>query len=394
MFTGLLFLIFVMLLLTFSAEGAGADWIASPDAALMGGALLYAATIGLILWQRGLFPRRQQLLEILTQSELLLFLSIAHLGLGSQRALPGGAFGGALLSLFLYFFALRLFWRRTRSKPFADRQLRFYLPLLLPFLMLTALFQIAPNSWFPLFLIGALALFFPPFIQWAWQCRPLEEGPLKESLEALCKKACFRHGGMRTWTVLGNSLTAGIIGILPRFRYVMFTERLLRELPDTSIRAILAHEIGHSQRRHLLLLPLVLIGMLFAAALIVPLFSDSLPDSGLALFLCYALLFALYFRFIFGFYSRLFEREADLHSLTLGIPAEEMTDALHRISFASGVPPERPCWHHYSIRRRIAFIEKAARQPRIIASHRRKVKFWSLLYLAALAVSIGVIYGN
>ncbi len=43
-----------------------------------------------------------------------------------------------------------------------------------------------------------IMIFLPFFIQKIWQCKPLEEGHLKNRLDRLCQKAHFKHGGMKT----------------------------------------------------------------------------------------------------------------------------------------------------------------------------------------------------
>ena len=169
-------------------------------------------------------------------------------------------------------------------------QLWMSIPFAIPFLAFTLLFdalQFIPNAHFQeamkngsddvlisiVLMVGMLAfmvltmIFLPALIQKLWRCEPLEEGPLKDRLEALCRKANFKHAGMKTWTLLNDALTAAIIGIVPRYRYVMFTKRILHELPPESIEAILAHEIGHSYRKHLLIYPGIIMGMFIFASI-------------------------------------------------------------------------------------------------------------------------------
>ncbi len=120
---------------------------------------------------------------------------------------------------------------------------------------------------FSLVLVLLMLIFLPYFIQKIWLCKSLPEGELKNRLMKICPRASFKHAGMKTWTIMHDQLTAGIIGIVPRFRYIMFTDRLLRELPPESIEAILAHEIGHNKHKHLLIYPFILAGMIVCAGL-------------------------------------------------------------------------------------------------------------------------------
>ena len=214
-----------------------------------------------------------------------------------------------------------------------------------------------------------------------------------------CKNAHFRHAGMRLWSILPNATTAAIIGVVPQFRYVMFTEGLLRDLSPDAIEAVLAHEIGHSYRKHLILYPFVIFGMLACVSLYSLFFSDFFPDMSpslmpLTIFIPYAIIIALYFRFVFGFFSRQFEREADLHVFKLGVPVKAMQEALLETARSSGTPPTAPSWHHYSIQERVDFLEKASHNKTLISRHHRRVKIYFAFYLLLLALTTYFLWIN
>jgi STE24 endopeptidase len=50
-----------------------------------------------------------------------------------------------------------------------------------------------------------------------------------------------------------QAANAVMIGLVPRFRYVLLTDRLLRELEPDELEAVLAHELGHAKKHHLLI---------------------------------------------------------------------------------------------------------------------------------------------
>lgn len=321
----------------------------------------------------------------------------------------------ALMSLFalsFYLFGLWFFhYTGAKEKALspcdeANLELRLVVPFTLPFLFFTLLSDLLnlypdiefSSEWMAALAVFAISLsflaivliFFPPILQWVWQCRPLPSSALADRLEALCQRANFKHAGMRIWTIMPNAITAAIIGVVPRFRYVMFTERLLRDLSPESVEAVLAHEIGHSYRKHLILYPFIIFGMLVCTTFFSNFVGDPLaqyfspsPLSPLIVFAGYAIIIALYFRLVFGFFSRQFERQADLHIFALGIPAEAMKEAL----LSTGMPPTAPSWHHYSIQERIDFLDKAAQKPALISRHHRNVKIYFLLYLIILGIA-------
>jgi len=219
-----------------------------------------------------------------------------------------------------------------------------------------------------------------------WQCKPLkdEEPLLTEQLELLCKKASFKHAGIKIWTVMNDSLTAAIIGLLPKFRYVMFTKKLIKTVSETAILAILAHEIGHGFRKHLLIYQFIILGLFFSLILLESILGGLLPS--FIFFVLYVSTVLLYFRFVFGFFSRMFERQADLHVYELDLDPKFMIEALDQVAKASGNIHSIPCWHHYSIHDRIDFLNKTIENPSLIKKHHAFVKKACVLYFITLIV--------
>lgn len=244
-----------------------------------------------------------------------------------------------------------------------------------------------------------VVLFLPPLIISTWGCQKLNHPLLEEHLQQLCRRAGFTHAGFRKWTIMENSMTAAILGMVGRFRYILFSDPLLKALPSESIGAVLAHEIGHSRHKHLLLYPFILAGMFICASLctlfLFYLFKQhSVMATQAGLLLGFALTMAVYFRCVFGHFSRLFERQADLHIFELNIPAEHMMSALYLTAGPDSHQGNRSLftfsnkarnWHHYSNRERIDFLRLAAADRRLIASHHRKVKAHLLLFFLLLA---------
>ncbi len=452
MFSSLLFLILTLLIVNLAPEATATVWSGSPWEGFLRGVFLYLALLLLIAAQNKLLLNRGKRLKgavlLLVNSELLLFFALFHfLFLGHRfyaDANDPQAFNTllSLVSLGLYFIGLGVFHYsghrplRTATLPlsrwdYTKMQLRFLFPFTIPFLAFELLFdllEVIPSETIAnalsgegdptiqwlffcsilLFFIGGMLLFLPPVIQFFWGCEMLEDSSLKHRLDELCKRANFRHGGLKIWTVMNHSITAAIIGILPRFRYVMFTEGLLRQMPPEQIEAILAHEIGHSQKKHLLIYPFVILGMVIVTSLFTLLFGDALfefitlrkltsPDSlwvgiaPMALFLPFAIIAILYFRIIFGFFSRNFERQADLHVFDLKVHPEHLIGALHGVAVATGGTHNVPNWHHYSIQQRIDYLNSCLKDPSKVKRHHRRVKRILRLYLFLLFSSIALL---
>lgn len=424
MFHNLICLIIVLLLVSFSPMANDNDWFGSPAFAFGIGITAYAAILAVITLQNKILKkilyRNRNIVLTIVNIDLLAFLIFYHFIIAGHRIFPNFSCLTAIFSLILYMLGLYIFHRTaypylpggTRgavgtASEYATMQLRLIAPFALPFLIFSFLNDLGLENFLAqqgddvtgfvlvsaftgIFLI-AMMIFFPPFIQSIWKCKPITNPVLKSSLDAVCKKANFRHAGMKTWTIMNHSYTAGIIGIVPRFRYIMFTKRLLDEFSKDSIEAILAHEIGHSYRKHLLIYPVIIFGMIVSTALFSLFFFETInvffihqeivnPSPvwrilyPLAIFVPFAAIVALYFRFVFGYFSRLFERQADLHVFELGIPLEHMHQALNELGNVTGGTHHHPSWHHHSIIDRMNFLENAAKDPSLIESHHRRVK--------------------
>lgn len=310
-----------------------------------------------------------------------------------------------LIGLWVYYYTKNLFFLKTDTKK-AIKEISFILPFIIPFLLFSLaldLFYILVVPYFDYYLantstftinliLGSLILFasflmilfFPFMIQRIWRCQPLdhENRELATKFEMICKKANFKHAGIKTWGLLDDSLTAAIIGIIPRVRYILFTKKILKQLSFNALSAILVHEIGHSYRKHLLIYPFIIAGIFFVLSNFENAFESTLP--AFIFFIAYVLIIIFYFRIVFGFFSRIFEREADLHVYVLNMNPEYMIEALDRVATLSGNIHLMPCWHHYSIQERIDFLKATIKDPSLIKKHHSFVKKALFFYSIAL----------
>jgi Zn-dependent protease with chaperone function len=258
-------------------------------------------------------------------------------------------------------------------------------------------------------MMGGFLSFGPSLVVRLWGCRTLPESPLRTALEELTDRHRFRVGDFKLWPFQGGEmLTAGVMGILPGLRYILITPGLLSLLEGEELEAVVAHEMGHVKRLHLPFYLLLFLSFFTMALsyhdLYVELISYSLYQSdtllGLAmennaaaatlLSFVYAgptlLVLALYFRFIFGFFMRNSERQADLYALKLVGHPHTLISSLEKIAYASGRIRDLPSWHHYSIRERIDFLRQAYENPGVARSHDRKLYGAAALFLALAAI--------
>jgi tetratricopeptide (TPR) repeat protein len=110
----------------------------------------------------------------------------------------------------------------------------------------------------------------------------------------------------------------------------------------------------------------------------------------------------IYFRYLFGYFMRNFERQADLHVFELFSSAQPLIRTFTKIVAASGQPADKPNWHHFSIQQRIDYLTLCEKAAPWIARHHRKVRKsiivfligFSLLSLAAYQFTQAVYSGD
>jgi Zn-dependent protease with chaperone function len=254
-----------------------------------------------------------------------------------------------------------------------------------------------------------VAVFAPLVIQRLWGCYPLESGFYRERIENLCQRAGIGYRNIMYWPIFGGRmLTAGVMGIARKFRYILVTDALLRSLSPDEVDAVIAHEIGHVKKHHLLYYIIFMAGFMLISFAIYdvtifliftakPLYKTVL-NLGMdqatiisSLFsVVFLVVFLLYFRFIFGYFMRTFERQADGYVYSLFDTALPMIATFQKIAATSGQSPDKPNWHHYSIRERIDHLLKCEGNRQWVERHNRKVRF-SLIIFAIAMIGIGII---
>jgi len=198
-------------------------------------------------------------------------------------------------------------------------------------------------------------------------------GELRDRLTAMCRRHRVRCGSMRLWRTRGLVLNGAVIGVVPRLRYLLLTDALVENLSAPQLEAVMAHEVGHIRRRHL---PWLLAALAAAFGWAVwgmdaiggVLFGDSATVDSTALTavdvvgMTVAIAVGLV---VFGFVSRLFERQADAFAVqdASGMTrsnrgagtivsleaARNMAGALDAVARLNHIPKEKFTWRHGSI---------------------------------------------
>ncbi len=394
--------------------------------------LLKAADRGIPLsvLTRALY-RSQTLLSVTAIGFLAVYLYVFNLA-AYLSVIPGydkfmTISGIAGLAFFLVHLAVIWFWSQpvhqivfgveASRTDFINGQLSFTSVILVPWFLIsivTDLLQFIKTPSFmtsdfgqkllvALTLVG-FVLFGPWLIIRMWGCKPLPNDHVKTELESFCNDHHFRTGGLLLGSVFGTQmLTAGVVGILPGLRYILITSGLLRTLNIAELKAVVAHEMGHVRKKHVLLFVLLLILFIVSISDLGDTLS-LLALSNRTIFNWYAALanFApslvslisalpliavmiLFFRFIFGYFLRNSERQADLYAMELVGDPQPLISSLEKIAIRSGGIEDLPSWHHYSIRQRIECLAEAFKNPRLIRRQNRKLYGSALIFVAVVS---------
>lgn len=177
--------------------------------------------------------------------------------------------------------------------------------------------------WFHLIgVLGVLLLFIvlPRFVKPALGLKRLPTGAFRERMVALAARMRVRLTDLLLWPTQGSLVNAMIVGVVPSARYVIFTDRILDELNSEEIDAVFGHELGHAKHGHLpfyaCFFLLSSVAVFSTAAMILKqldaharlpteLWSEFLPLPPL-------MAMALYIFIVFGYLSRVCERQADV----------------------------------------------------------------------------------
>jgi len=343
--------------------------------------------------------------------------------------------GALVLSLFLFYLSTiwhfahpaytAAFQAKIARRPFIISNLKFNIPILFPWLILSIVYDLismspwsGPGSFlgspegqmvfFAVFLC-VLMVFIPHLIQYWWGCKPFEPSDKVRELKTFLHTRRFRYRNLLRWPIFeGRVMTAGIMGIVPRYRYILVTDSLMEILSIDELKAVMAHEVGHAKYRHLLFYLLFFLGYMvlsyglfdlffyfFAAQ---PFFMNELGKGEshvlnifyLALSLPILITMLVYFRYVMGFFMRHFERQADTYSAVIMESPRPTISSLEKIALLSGQSRELPSWHHFSIKERVDYLWRTLEDPGLIKRHNRFVTLSFAAYIIG-AISLGYI---
>ncbi len=174
---------------------------------------------------------------------------------------------------------------------------------------------------------------------------PMEPGPLKEAIESYAKVQDFKMKGVFTMdgskrSTKSNAMFTGF----GKYRRIVLFDTLIQKLSVMELVSILAHEVGHYKKKHILKnmgLSILFTGLMFFLLSFLidcrPLFeafrmTESSVYAGLFLFGFLYVPVDIVISVFNNWISRRFEDEADSYAVTSAGNAEAMISALKRLS--------------------------------------------------------------
>jgi STE24 endopeptidase len=236
--------------------------------------------------------------------------------------------------------------------------------------------------------IGGVFLLAPLLIRLIWRTKRLAPGPLRNTLEDLCRRMNVGTADILIWQSDDVLANAAAMGLHRRVRFLLLSDGLLATLPPEQLRAIFAHEIAHIQQKHILYSGLFALaaalwssaigwGLTEAIRAIAPLARllgrAGLGGEDLELYLTLLPLAAIWL-WGFGFISRRFERQCDVIGAWASGPgrppadphqtdidpagAECFASSLEQVALLNGLSLHRPNWRHGSMASRIDYLHR------------------------------------
>lgn len=176
-------------------------------------------------------------------------------------------------------------------------------------------------AWAPDALLGLMAatvlVAAPVMLRYLWATRPLPPGPLRDRLEALCRRVGLRYREILVWDSQNLVVNAAVMGLFSPVRYILLSDGMLFTMSERQIEAVFGHEAGHVRRHHLLFFGIfALLSMLIVGGMLELLvrWTPLRHQEGLLQLLALAALTGIW-GLAFGFISRKFERQADLYGV-------------------------------------------------------------------------------
>jgi STE24 endopeptidase len=218
--------------------------------------------------------------------------------------------------------------------------------------------------------LASIMTFSSYVILFLGKAKKLSNEKLRNELLALAKDFGVKIKDVVCIDLYGpKAANAGITGILPRFRYIFLTNYLLEKFDENEIKAVVAHELAHAKKRHLiyqgLMAVLWFILWICVIYLLKKLHVFSILEGKYGFLVFMGIFFATYISYLLLIHARLslrFEKEADKLAAEF-VGKENMIKALEKLAKTNLLPKRTGKLFnlinlHPSIEERIKFLQE------------------------------------
>ena len=274
---------------------------------------------------------------------------------------------------------------------------------------------------------GVIFVFAPLIIRLIWDTAPLPDGPLRERLLEMCKTHRVPVNELLLWRTHGGMINAAVMGLIGPLRFILITDALLQQMPQRHVEAVMAHELAHVKKKHmvwLLVSAVAIIGVVEVLAVValagrgigielvdtaaLPAVADVTMDAAvpwydsdtvfvLGVIACGATLWAL----CFGWVSRRMERQADSFAVAHMTKerggetvepgdAQAMIDALQHVADLNHIRVNRHSWRHGSIAWRQGYLRELVGRPVKQIPVDRQMRWVNLACVLALVTTFAL----
>jgi STE24 endopeptidase len=280
--------------------------------------------------------------------------------------------------------------------------------------------------------VGTLAIVItaPSVMRVVWDTVRIESGPLADQVHAMCRKYKVRVAGPLLWRTRGSMVNGAILGVFWPFRFMLLTDALIERLSPSQVEAVMAHEVAHVRRRHLIWLAVCVLSTVLVAAWAIAgavgalQFLTSIKPSDDMVSIAATVIGLGGAGLVFGVVSRRFEWQADafavqhlsqkeagseerrgealvttpglssLPSVPVSAPRVTreavvvMASALQAVADLNGIAANKFSWRHGSIRQRQERLMRLVDVPVAAAPIDRQVRV--IKVVAGVALALGV----
>lgn len=191
------------------------------------------------------------------------------------------------------------------------------------------------STFIPALLFLFFMLLYPLFLRFFIRPKSFENEPLYEELNKFIESTKIKHYKLYSWPAKSskhaNAMISGLI-----FKNIYISDYLLENFTIDEIKAVLAHEISHLKKHHLIE-RVISILLIFIAIPVMGILIDNheeiLPNFPIYnMIIIFLIITIAYVLFLIFFVQRWQEKQADLYTLQMNIEPKVYIDALIKLS--------------------------------------------------------------